>query len=132
MSSTDLELPEEVVHSIDLLVDSLESLEVLVLLYRRVERSWSAAEVGQELGLRESAAVRELERLRARRTIALEPGSDDRYRLVSGETNGDPIDDVRRVAEAYGNRRIAVINYVASRAMTRIRSLADAFRFKKE
>jgi hypothetical protein len=132
MSATERELPEEIVHSIDLLVDSLESLEVLVLLYRHAERSWSAAEVGLELGLRESAAVRELGGLRARRLIMLEPGTDDRYRLVGGETNGASLDDVRRVAEAYGNRRIAVINHVASRAMNRIRSLAEAFRFKKE
>jgi DNA-binding IclR family transcriptional regulator len=128
----ELDLSEDIARSVELLVDSLEGLEVLIMLYRRADKAFTAAEVAAELGLREAAAARELDQLLVRRLVTKDAGASPRYRLVSTSAEGERLEDVRRVAEAYGNRRIAVINHVASRTLTRIRSLADAFRFKKE
>jgi len=124
----DSELPDDVVRSLDLLVDSLAGLEVLVLLFRR-QRGWTLSEVGAELGLPPEAARRELDRLNARGVIAVTDNGEPTYRYRPKQ--GAPSADVELIAEAYGARRIAIINHVASGALKRIRLLADAFRLKK-
>ncbi len=126
--ASDSELPDDIVRSLDLLVDSLAALEVLVLLYRK-QRGWTLAQLNAELGIPPEAARRELERLVARGLISVSQESDPTYRYRP--TEAAPSADVERIADAYRERRIAVINHVASGALKRIRLLADAFRLKK-
>ncbi len=126
--ASDSELPDDLVRSLDLLVDSLAGLEVLVLLFRK-QRAFTIAELNAELGIPPEAARRELGRLAARGLIVVSQDGDPSYRYRPKE--GAPAADVERITEAYRERRIAVINHVASGALKRIRLLADAFRLKK-
>ncbi len=123
----DSELPADVVRCLDGLVDSLECLEVMLLLYRRDERAWSPTQVTAELGIPTRAARRELDRLRGRGLVTVDDGE---YRYAPRD--GAPVADLECIVEAYGSRRIAIINHVASRALKRIQSLAEAFRLKKD
>src|SRR5687767_12642134 len=58
----DLEIPDDIARSLDRLVDSLDCLEVLVFLHRGGGRSWSAAEVADDVGISARAARRGLDR----------------------------------------------------------------------
>ena len=113
-------LPEPIAHSVDLLVESLSGLEVLIALYRDVERSWSAAEIACLLRITPRAALHELERLNAhgvaeRGTYGGEP--------IFCYCPADPAQaaHVARIATAYATRRIETINHVASSTLRRIR-----------
>jgi hypothetical protein len=123
----DTELPAHVARCLDALVDSLECLEVMLLLYRGSDRTWSPNQVTAELGIPARAARRELEQLRSRGLVSADDGE---YRYAPRP--GAPVADVECVVEAYGSRRIAIINHVASGALKRIQSLAEAFRLKKD
>ena len=76
-------LPALVARDIELWVDSLDCLQVVVLLLRERERSWSAEEIAVELTMTLRAAGRELARLCARGVAQLEdgepPGRPDRF-----------------------------------------------------
>lgn len=115
-------IPEDVKQAVAVLVDSLDHLQVLLLLFRGRERSFSIADVAMAVGIQEVGARRELEKMRGRSLATLE-GEAYRYAPAA-----DLDADVARIAAAYGTHRIGLINHVASRAIQRIRALADAFR----
>jgi hypothetical protein len=122
------ELPEEIAREVDQYIDSLECLEVLLLMYRDAGRVWSVEQVAGELRIKSDTAARHLERMASLGLLEAENPTGD-YRF-------HPADDARGsgariIVEAYATRRIALINHVASRALSRIRSLADAFRVWK-
>ena len=124
------ELPPDVANSVDLLADSLEALHVLLLLQRWPDRAWTATEVAVDLGISVPSAQRELAALRSRGLAIVDPadGAAFRFDVSNDETLAE---HVRRIADAYGTRRIALINHVATGALQRIRALADAFRVTK-
>jgi len=122
------ELPEEIASEVDKYVDSLECLEVLLLMYREAARVWSIDQVAGELRIKSDTAARHLERMASLGLLEAEnPTGDFRFH---------PADEARAsgariIVDAYATRRIALINHIASRALSRIRSLADAFRMWK-
>ncbi len=122
------ELPEEVAREVDEYINSLECLEVLLLLYREAGRVWSIEQVAGELRIKSDTAARHLERMASLGLLEAEnPTGDFRFQ---------PVDEARAsgariIVDAYATRRIALINHIASRALSRIRSLADAFRVWK-
>jgi hypothetical protein len=122
---SDDEVPEDVKQAVASLVDSLDHLQVLLLLYRGRERAFAIADVAMAVGIQEAGARRELEKMRGRGLAVLE---GEAYRYAPAPAL-DP--DVARIAAAYGSHRIGLINHVASRAIQRIRALADAFRLGK-
>lgn len=122
------ELPEEIAREVDEYINSLECLEVLLLLYREAGRVWSIEQVAGELRIKSDTAARHLVRMA---TLGLLDAENP-----SGEFRFHPVDDARAsgariIVDAYATRRIALINHIASRALSRIRSLADAFRVWK-
>lgn len=122
------ELPEEIAREVDEYINSLECLEVLLLLYREAGRVWSIEQVAGELRIKSDTAARHLERMASLGLLEAEN--------PSGEFRFHPVDDARAsgariIVDAYATRRIALINHIASRALSRIRSLADAFRVWK-
>lgn len=120
------DLPDEVVRAIERWVDSLDSLEVLLLLQRSNGRPSTPAEVAASLGISEKAAARELAKL-VGRGLAAQAG--DGFQLAALVP---PIAaEVAAIAAAYRERRVDLINHVASGALRRIRDLADAFRIGK-
>jgi hypothetical protein len=120
------DLPDVVTRDVDLFIDNLDSLEVVMLLYREQARNWTADQVATRLKISSRVARRELERMSARGIATL----GDAFRFDGSDP--DRAAAVARVAAIYGTRRIELINYVASQTLKRIQSIADAFRIKKE
>ena len=120
------ELPDVVTRDVDLYIDNLDSLEVVMLLYREQARGWTADQVATRLKISARVARRELERM-SNRGIAI---LGDAFRFDGSDP--DRAAAVARVAAIYGSRRIELINYVASQTLKRVQSIADAFRIKKD
>jgi predicted transcriptional regulator len=112
-----------VVRAADLLVSSLEGLDVLILLAREPMRGWTAHEITARLRLPPRKVERELERMRARGLLARET---DIHRFAPED--GDLADAVAELLAAYETRRIELINHVAGRALDRILLVAGGSR----
>ncbi len=121
------DLADVVIRDVDQYVDSLDALEVVMLLFRERQRTWTADDVVRELRISGRVARRELDRMRSR-GVASE--ADGAYRFDS--TDVDKAAAIARIAAAYGARRVELINYVASQTLKRIQSIADAFKLKKD
>lgn len=106
-------------------IDSLEQLEVLLLM-RKDPRSWSAAEIARELRIMPDSAGNRMSNL-ALRGIVTEDGTS-RYRYSPRSPELDR--DVAGLATAYAERRVTVINLIATKHLERIKSFADAFKLK--
>ena len=119
------DLPDVVTRDVDLYIDNLDSLEVVMLLYREQARGWTADQVATRLKISARVARRELERMSTRGIAIL----GDAFRFDGSDP--DRAAAVARVAAVYGSRRIELINYVASQTLKRIQSIAEAFRIKK-
>ncbi|HUS66223.1 MAG TPA: hypothetical protein VMZ28_16835 [Kofleriaceae bacterium] len=121
------DLADVVVRDVDQYVDSLDALEVAMLLFRERQRTWSPEDVARELRISVRVSRRELDRMRTRGAASEKDGD---YRFDQSDV--DKAAAVARIAAAYGTKRIELINYVASQTLKRIQSIADAFKLKKD
>jgi predicted DNA-binding transcriptional regulator len=124
------ELPEAVRRFILEHVESVEQLEILLLLLRRPGEAWSAEGVARELRISELSAGERLEDLnRDGLVVQVQEGVAGHYRYG---TRDGPLDEaVRGLASAYAERRVTVINLIFSKPTDKIRTFANAFRFWK-
>ncbi|WP_242345286.1 hypothetical protein [Anaeromyxobacter terrae] len=114
-------------------VDSYEQLEVLLLLRREAAGPFTAARVAEALRLPLASAERSLDELAGRGLLSATGRSERSYRYAPA----DPAtaDVVGRLARAYAERRVAVIDLMSANAMSRIRrsalrTFAEAFRLR--
>ncbi len=110
-------------------IDSIEKLEVLLLLRAQTEREWTSSEVALELRITEASAAARLEDLSAARLLVSNGAVPAVYRYSPASS-----DDVRSTAElamSYAERRVSVITFIFSRPQTRVRGFADAFLLKR-
>lgn len=107
-------------------VDSIEQLEVLLLLAARPTVAFTTVEVSDELRTAPSSAANRLDRLRDHRLVEVLPG--DRHRL-----RADPelSETLRQVANAYRDWRVSVVTLIYSRPSDVVRVFTDAFVLKK-
>jgi hypothetical protein len=108
-------------------IDSIEKLEVLLLLRGHAGRSWTGAAVAQELRIAEESARGRLENLCSSGLLSCEVSDAFRYAPISGN-DAQAVDEL---ATTYTQRRVSVISFIFSQPMDRIRSFADAFRIKR-
>jgi DNA-binding IclR family transcriptional regulator len=108
-------------------IESVEHLEVLLLLSRAPERGWSAAEVAETLYSHPSSIKLRLARLLGQGLLREIQEGCYRYapRSVGLHTT------VQRVAECYHERRVAVITLIASKPLDNVRAFSDAFRIRR-
>ncbi|WP_242370779.1 hypothetical protein [Anaeromyxobacter sp. SG26] len=112
-------------------VDSYEQLEILLLLHREQAAPWTAAQVAEALQISLAAAASSLDELAGRRLLTVTRGSERSHRYAPADA--DTADVVDRLARAYEDRRVAVIDLMSANAMSRIRrsalrTFAEAFR----
>ncbi|HEX6837213.1 MAG TPA: hypothetical protein VF334_11605 [Polyangia bacterium] len=91
-------------------IDSVEAVNVLLLLFEQPARSWTADEVGRESRTNEYSADLNLRELNGRGLLRLSPGSPPTYRA-------DPAfaQVVSSLARTFRERRVAVITFIYSR-----------------
>jgi hypothetical protein len=127
-------IPESVRELISRSVQSIEALEVLLVLRGPVMRSWTAAQLASELRLPEGVLVSALQALVVSE-LALQV-DDSRplryqYRLQVPEAE----EAVEDLAEIYAQNRVEVLMLISSNAIDRVRkgalrTFSDAFRLR--
>jgi hypothetical protein len=123
------DLPEVVRRFIVDHVDSVEQLEILLLLHQHPERAWDAESVARELRISALSASDRLEDQARAGLLARVEGSPGGYRYAPGTPALD--EAVAGLAKAYAERRVTVINLIFSKPIDKIRTFADAFRLRK-
>lgn len=109
-------------------IDSVELLEVLLLLSKWREREWSANEVNAVL---KSSSASIQSRLGFLESVRLATGIDgDPRRFKYGPVPDETNDHVVKLAEAYVQYRLQVIDTIYAR--DRIRLFADAFKIRSD
>jgi len=126
---SDAVIPPRVQRFISTHIDSIEKLEVLLLMRSRAEREWSARDVSQELRITEASATARLQDLTAHRLL-VERGNPPSYRF--SPASADDAQDVAQLQETYSTRRVSVISFIFSKPLDRVRGFADAFRLKRD
>lgn len=121
-------LPEDVYRFLYHNIDSVEQLEVLLLLRQSPERDWTAEAVARTLYSHPSSIIHRLSSLAGRGLLReLEP-AHFQYAPRSTELH----DTVSRVAACYRERRVAVITLIASKPIENVRAFSDAFRIRRK
>ncbi len=120
-------LPDEVKAFVLEHIDSIEQLEVLLCLFRQPQHEFTAEEVCAELRIGTGACVDRLKSLESHGLLEQAPSGGFRF-------GSDP-ERNRRVwalSQAYLERRVAMINLIFSKPTEKLRTFANAFRFRKD
>lgn len=121
-------LPLHVEQFIQLHIESVEQLEILLHLRLNPTQSFSPDELATALRINSHSAGLRLADLLARRL--LEETTGPRYRYLPATP--DLTRDVDALASEYSQRRVSIINLIFSKPAGKIRTFADAFKFRKD
>jgi hypothetical protein len=124
------DLPEAVRRLIAEHIDSVEQLEILLLLHQHPERSWTAESVARELRVSPLSAGDRLKDMARAAILSKVKGTEGEYRYAP--ENPQLGGAVSGLATAYSERRVTVINLIFSKPVDKIRTFADAFRLRKD
>ncbi|WP_338871231.1 hypothetical protein [Myxococcus stipitatus] len=127
---SDAGLPPRVQRFITTHIDSVEKLEVLLLLRAQPGREWTASSVSLELRIAEPSAAMRLADLAARNLVVSDGRTPPAYRY-SPESSEDA-QAVAELASVYAARRVSVITFIFSRPLDKVRGFAEAFVLKKD
>jgi predicted transcriptional regulator len=127
---SDAAIPPRVQRFISTHIDSLEKLEVLLLLKSRADREWTAHDVSQELRITDSSAAMRLSDLTARRLLVESGSAPSSYRYSPAST--EDVQDINELQATYSTKRVSVISFIFSKPLDKVRGFADAFRLKRD
>ncbi len=127
---SDAVIPPRVQRFIATHIDSIEKLEVLLMLRTHADREWTARDVSQELRIAETSAATRLTDLAARRLVTERGGNPTFYRY--GPASPEDAQDVAGLQDTYSTRRVSVISFIFSKPLDKVRGFADAFRLKRD
>jgi predicted ArsR family transcriptional regulator len=102
-------------------IDSVEHVEVLLLLKTHASRTWTAAEVAEELRRSPISVERRLYDLHRSKLLEVEDG---RFSYRSGKH--DVV--IGELEQEFASRRVRLIELIFSRSIESARTFADAFR----
>jgi hypothetical protein len=121
-------IPDDVRRFLLQCIDSVEQLEVLLLLHRYPDEARSPATVAQELYSNTESIARRMAGLDANGLLVSTGPSSYRYQPRTPALDST----VRLLADTYRERRVAVITVIASKPMEKVRAFSDAFRIRKK
>ena len=121
-------IPPEVQRFIAESIDAADQLDILLLLYRTPDRSFTAREVSQAVFTVASVATLRLEALVARGLLSSSGAADPAYRYEPATQ--ELARRVDELAAVYQANRVGVIQLLFARPPDPMQSFADAFRFK--
>lgn len=115
-------------------IESVETINVLLLLYEHSGRAWTADEVGKELRTNEFSADMHLRALAQRAIVRFEEGSPAKYQSEPANAG-----IVASLARTFSERRVAVITLIYTRPDSDpdkepdpVQAFADAFKLRKD
>lgn len=107
-------------------IRSIAQLELLLMLHRERQRTWTVADAAKELYTAVSMTEPLLESLRAIGMVKLQR---DQYQYAPRSKQLD--DTVGELSQLYQQRRVTVINLIYSAPVKKLQDFADAFRIRK-
>lgn len=122
-------IPQEVKAFIEEYIGSIEQLEILLLVHNHPEQWFTPADVSRELYIAEESAARRLQDFYARKLVVRAPDKS-LYQAVAGTAPSSRT--VALLATAYQERRVRVVNLIFSKPVDRVKSFADAFKFRRK
>jgi hypothetical protein len=127
-------LPADVERFLGDHIESVEAVNVLLLLFEQPGRTWTADEVGRESRTNEFSADLHLRALSDRGLVRVSPGPPPAYQADPAFA---PV--VASVARTFRERRVAVITFIYSRPddadrqpADPVQAFADAFKLRKD
>ena len=108
-------------------IESVEQLEVLLLLRGAPDKEWTGREVARALVSQPESAANWLARLEGRGLLA---ASGDAYRYAPATP--DVAESIDHLAESYARYRVAVIGLIFSKPSERVTVFSDAFRIRRK
>jgi hypothetical protein len=124
------ELPEDVARFIAGNISSVSQLEVLLLLRNSGAKTWSRQEIGGALYTSPEMMAAPLAELCDCGLLSATPPPDELYRFNPATPGLEAV--VAKLNDLYAQRRVAVIGLIYSQPSDRVRSFADAFKFRKD
>ncbi len=126
----DKRFPEGVRQFYERHIDSVELLLVLILLHDEPTRLWTIERITDELRSSETSVEKRIQALVGRRVLHEDAvrGGEIFYRPYNAEM-GAAIDEALLYYRDHSNR---IIELIFSKPTNAIRSIADAFRFRKD
>ena len=122
-------LPEDVHRFILSRIESVEQLEVLLLMHRTPETGWTPEAIARELYSTPSSVRGRLDALVRQELVS--PAGNPSIFHYQPKTQSLAA-TVERIAECYRLRRVAVITLIASKPLENVRAFSDAFRLRKK
>jgi len=117
--------PSDVESFIAYCIDSVEQVEILLLLSSAPEKHWTLDAISQHLRSSRRSVTLRVNSLIAHGLVA----QDDASFHYAASSDDDVL--VKRLAAVYEERRTAVIDRIFAEQHDPMRSFADAFRFKE-
>ena len=118
--------PETVLCFIDRHIESVEQLEILLLLAQET-RDWSFTEIFKRIQSSEISIMQRLQQLIAAGFVVTNQGQ---FRFEPADAGVR--ETIRQLSDLYRQRRVRVIEAIYNRKTDAVQSFADAFRFKKK
>ena len=110
-------------------IDSALQLEILLLLHKTPEKTWTAAEIDAELRINRQWVAEQLADLSRRGFLKPTQGTDAYQYAPSDVALASA---VASLATWYSTHRVAILGMIYSRPLDKLRTFADAFRFRKD
>ena len=110
-------------------INSIEQMEILLLLFSTPQKEWSAIQVSQKLYRQPESAAVKLEELRDRGILSVREEGQLLYRYIPN-SHQDAV--IRGLDRAYQIRKDAVIDLVFNRSSDTLRAFSNAFRIRRE
>ena len=111
-------------------INSVEQLEVLLLMLSRSDKEWSAAEVGRELYIQPASAATRLADLQRSGLLEQSRSTPEAYRYAPSDSALGSA--AREVAAAYSVRRVGIINLILEKPLDNVRVFSNAFRIRRD
>jgi hypothetical protein len=122
----DTGVPKDVERFISTDIESVEQLEVLLLLRAAPDKEWTAQEVARALVSNVDSATGWLARM-ADRGLLAELGGTYRY----APRTPDVAHTIDGLAESFAKYRVTVVGLIFSKPSERVRLFSDAFRIRR-
>lgn len=122
-------IPDTIASFIMASIESVDQLEVLLLLWRHPEQYWTATATSTELRTSDLGAQLTLEHLRSKKLVEVDAANPPGYRFPS--TNFALCELVDALSRCYAERRVAIITLIYSKPgpdKDPVQIFAEAFR----
>jgi hypothetical protein len=122
-------IPDHVRRFVAANIDSVGTLEVLLLLRDQRERDWTAGDVARELRSGTDPAADRLAYLRGRGLLSDAASEKPSFRYAPSRPDiARAVDDL---ASCYATRRVRVISLIYSKPSDQVLTFGDAFRIRR-